>query len=134
MPPGFRPTALGCWVGGDRDGNLNVTAATTVEAVRLRRTAPRDPLPALVTELQHELSVSSRVVGVSEGAAGRLRPTTVGPCPEVCHPVDEAEPYRVKCGHRGAVAEHRRTALGLTLHVPGRGLRRRGRLRRRPSP
>ncbi|MEM9845541.1 MAG: phosphoenolpyruvate carboxylase, partial [Pseudomonadota bacterium] len=60
---------VGSWIGGDRDGNPNVTAAT------LRTTFNRQSGHALrhyledVHNLGSELSISTRVVGVSEEAA-----------------------------------------------------------------
>lgn len=60
---------VGSWIGGDRDGNPNVTATT------LRKTFDRQSGHALrhyledVHNLGSELSVSTRVVGVSEEAA-----------------------------------------------------------------
>ncbi|MBC3190410.1 phosphoenolpyruvate carboxylase [Pseudonocardia sp. C8] len=120
LPPGFRPIALGCWVGGDRDGNPNVTAATTVEAVRVYAERALEIHSALMTELQHELSVSSRVVGVSEELrAGLAHDRRV--LPEVYTSVDEAEPYRVKCAVIAARLQNTAERLrDRTPHVPGR--------------
>ncbi|WCO67602.1 phosphoenolpyruvate carboxylase [Iamia majanohamensis] len=62
-PPTLRPLRFGTWVGGDRDGNPNVTPEITREVlVRQRRRGlehARDALDVLV----RELSVSDRVVG-----------------------------------------------------------------------
>lgn len=75
-----RPLTLGSWVGGDRDGNPNVTAAVTRQvpepyADRALRVHGR-----LVEQLITELSVSTRVLGVSDerGSLARDRNSTSG--------------------------------------------------------
>ena len=81
--PILRP---GSWIGGDRDGNPNVTA----EVVRLA--TGRAAFTAFayyfgeLTALEQELSMSVRLVHISDGLA---------PLADACHePAREDEPYR----------------------------------------
>ncbi len=66
LPPRSRPVVLGCWVGGDRDGNPNVSPQVTLDVLRLYADRALNIQLALVEQLIHELSVSVRMVGVSE--------------------------------------------------------------------
>ncbi len=53
------------WIGGDRDGNPFVTAATTREALRLARHTILDYYLAAVDQLQEQLSLSAQQVKLS---------------------------------------------------------------------
>ena len=66
--PGLRPPpgwlTLGSWIGGDRDGNPNVTADVTAETFRLHRGLAVENHRRGLQELARHLSVSSRLVPV----------------------------------------------------------------------
>jgi phosphoenolpyruvate carboxylase len=53
--------SFGSWIGGDRDGNPNVTAAVTLEALGLMRQTALDFLERRVERLAERVSVSSLV-------------------------------------------------------------------------
>ncbi len=53
------------WVGGDRDGNPNVTADVTLQTLRMLRQAARDVYVAEVQELYMHLTQSIDEVGIS---------------------------------------------------------------------
>jgi len=55
------PLRFGTWVGGDRDGNPDVTAATTLEALALQHDRGLTVLIAMVEELSEELSMSDEL-------------------------------------------------------------------------
>jgi phosphoenolpyruvate carboxylase len=57
--------SFGSWMGGDRDGNPNVTPAVTAEAMMLHRQLALDKLQKSLGSLSRQLSVSSRLDGVS---------------------------------------------------------------------
>jgi phosphoenolpyruvate carboxylase len=59
------PTVLtfGTWVGGDRDGNPNVTPELTREALRILRNSALDLLDGRLLELAGRLSLSTHVAG-----------------------------------------------------------------------
>ncbi len=66
LPMDARPIAFGTWIGGDRDGNPNVTAQTTLDVLLLQHEhAIRDVLD-LVDELREHLSSSVRITEVSD--------------------------------------------------------------------
>jgi phosphoenolpyruvate carboxylase len=54
---------FGSWIGGDRDGNPNVTPAVTVETLRLMRETALRVLEARLSDLAGRISVSSLVAG-----------------------------------------------------------------------
>lgn len=66
LPADSRPVSFGSWIGGDRDGNPFVTPQLTREVVTfLRENALTDLLPQ-IDRLIEDLSISQRIVGVSE--------------------------------------------------------------------
>lgn len=66
------PVRFGSWVGGDRDGNPNVTPATTLDVLEFQRSRALRILIAEIEELSAELSVGSTVSGISEALAAQL--------------------------------------------------------------
>ena len=65
LPPDARPLRFGSWVGGDRDGNPNVTPAATRQVLALQAVHGIRLLRTLVDRLRRELSVSDHVSSVS---------------------------------------------------------------------
>jgi phosphoenolpyruvate carboxylase len=59
--------AFGSWIGGDRDGNPNVTADVTAEALTLMRDECLAYLDARLATLVRRISVSERVAGAAAG-------------------------------------------------------------------
>jgi phosphoenolpyruvate carboxylase len=123
LPEGARPLVLGCWVGGDRDGNPNVTAELTTEAMQVYAERGVRIQIQLIEQLVQELSVSTRLVGVSEDLRRSLARDRRH-LPEVYDRfvrLNAEEPYRLKCSyvHARLVNTRDRYAAG-TPHVPGR--------------
>ena len=58
---------LASWVGGDRDGNPNVTAAVTAEALRLHRGLALETHRQTMQDLSRRFSLSERRVPLSAG-------------------------------------------------------------------
>jgi len=101
LPEQARPVQLGCWVGGDRDGNPNVSPSVTMDALRLYTDRALRIQTALLEELVQELSVSTRIVGVSEGMRRSLA-WDRHQLPEVYGRyirLNAEEPYRLKCSY-----------------------------------
>lgn len=63
--PGHGPIRFGSWVGGDRDGNPNVTLEMTRTVLAQQRRAALDILAAEVESLAAEMSMSTEVAGAS---------------------------------------------------------------------
>ena len=59
--------SLGTWIGGDRDGNPNVTPEVTREALRVMRSAAIGLLETRLLELAGRLSISERIAGPAAG-------------------------------------------------------------------
>ncbi len=72
MPPTLRPLRFGTWVGGDRDGNPNVTPEITRQVLLRQRARGIALAIEHVDTLLAELSVSSRIAGASDELAALL--------------------------------------------------------------
>jgi phosphoenolpyruvate carboxylase len=66
------PVRFGSWVGGDRDGNPNVTPATTLDVLDFQRSRALRILIAEIEGLSAELSVGTAVTNVSPELLARL--------------------------------------------------------------
>ncbi|MFC5063000.1 phosphoenolpyruvate carboxylase [Actinomycetospora atypica] len=123
LPEGARPLVLGCWVGGDRDGNPNVTAQLTRDAMEVYADRGVRIQIDLIEELVQELSVSTRLVGVSEDLRRSLAKDRRA-LPEVYDRfvrLNAEEPYRLKCSYVHARLQNTRTRYAAgSPHVPGR--------------
>ena len=123
VPEGARPLVLGSWVGGDRDGNPFVTPDVTREVVALNADRALRIHLQLVEQLVGELSISTRVVGVSEDLRGSLARDRRA-LPEVYDRyirLNANEPYRLKLSYVRAKLENTRARIHQgSPHVPGR--------------
>ena len=126
LPLTARPLRFGSWIGGDRDGNPNVTPAVTREVLELQAAHGLRLLRRGVEHLRRDLSVSGRLSAAAPELLARLE-ERLAQLPEV-EPrylrLNAEEPYRLflTCvGIRLQLTE-RRIATG-GRHVPGRDYR-----------
>ncbi len=123
ISPTSRPLSFGTWIGGDRDGNPNITADITRQAITLQIGHFIRGMVACLDELRKALSVSTRIAGASpELKASVARDLEM--IPEIedrFKRLNVEEPYRMKATairHR-LILTQRRHAAGAE-HVPGR--------------
>ncbi len=117
-----RPLHFGTWVGGDRDGNPNVTPEVTTAVLRMQHDHALRELIAAVEQLATDLSSSDKIVGVSDALAASLDadaaalPSTHA----VFADLSAGEPYRQKAAfvHQRLMNTRRRLAEE-TPHRPG---------------
>ncbi len=120
--PGTRPLRFGSWVGGDRDGNPNVTPAVTLEVLALQHDRGIGVLIALVDDLIVQLTGSVKVVSVSpELTASLARDHEVMPGVWLqVGRLNAEEPYRLKLSYvRTRLAATRRRMASGEPHRPG---------------
>jgi phosphoenolpyruvate carboxylase len=119
---GETPLEFGSWIGGDRDGNPNVTPAVTLEVIRLQRDHALNDALDVVDRLRQQLSVSSRLSEVSPELSRSLV-DDLNALPEIDARylrLNTEEPYRLKatCVAQKLVNTQRRLR-GAGPHVPG---------------
>jgi phosphoenolpyruvate carboxylase len=123
VEPTARPLTFGSWIGGDRDGNPNVTARVTLEVIRLQHDhAIRDAL-VVVDQLRQDLAISNRLVVISDGLVRSLD-ADLAVLPEVEERylrLNAEEPYRLKatCIRQKLLLTQRRIGRR-EPHTPGR--------------
>ena len=103
LKPGDGMTLLrfGSWVGGDRDGNPNVTAQTTSDVLRLQNVRALRLFRDGIRGLAAELSQSTHIVEVTDELTSSLeRDRKVMPSVhEQFNRLNADEPYRMKCAY-----------------------------------
>jgi phosphoenolpyruvate carboxylase len=93
------PIRFGTWVGGDRDGNPNITAEVTRLVLGAQHERALRLLREEVWELSAELSQSIRIVGISDEMQASLQSDRLE-MPLVwqqAQRLNSEEPYRLKC-------------------------------------
>ena len=93
------PVRFGSWVGGDRDGNPNVTPETTLEVLNFQRGRALRLLVAEVEELSSELSVSTAVTAITPELQAQIE-ADWDDFPDVVSrfsKLSAGEPYRQRC-------------------------------------
>jgi phosphoenolpyruvate carboxylase len=113
---------FGSWVGGDRDGNPNVTPQVTADVLVLQHDVGTRRLIAELDELIQALSSSTAIVAVSDQLVESLERDRLA-LPDVHERyvrLDAEEPYRLKCSYiRQRVLNTRTRIAAGTEHVPG---------------
>nr|MBA2338431.1 phosphoenolpyruvate carboxylase [Acidimicrobiia bacterium] len=126
LPPDARPLTFGTWVGGDRDGNPNVTAEVTMRVLAVQHDHALRETIAAVERLATDLSPSDRIVAVSDELTAALAEDArhLPATQRVYTDLSASEPYRQKIGfiHQRLVNTRRRYADD-TPHQPGRDYR-----------
>lgn len=98
ISPTARPLSFGTWIGGDRDGNPNVTPDVTRETMVLQVGHAIRVTLAAMDEIRQVLSVSTRIAGASKELEGSVE-QDIEHIPEIearYRRLNAEEPYRMK--------------------------------------
>jgi len=101
LAPRARPIRFGTWVGGDRDGNPNVTPEVTLKVLGLQRRLALRRLSGTVEDLVAKLSSSTRLTQISGPLKASLAADRTA-LPDVYArygSINAEEPYRLKCSY-----------------------------------
>ncbi|PHX69929.1 MAG: phosphoenolpyruvate carboxylase [Actinobacteria bacterium] len=123
LPVTSRPLTFGTWIGGDRDGNPNITPEITEDAVVLQVGHAIRTTIAAMNNLRQMLSVSTRIAGTTPELSASVEKDlkNIPEFEERFLRLNVQEPYRLKATaivHRLAFTRQRHAARG--PHVPGR--------------
>ncbi len=123
LSPDAKPLSFGTWIGGDRDGNPNITADVTKSAILLQNSHFTRAINRHLDELRQTLSISTKLIGVTKELETSLA-QDLEKLPEIearYRRINVEEPYRLKAtaiGHKLLLTQARH-ASGLP-HFPGR--------------
>jgi phosphoenolpyruvate carboxylase len=121
-PPDVHPIRLGTWIGGDRDGNPNVSSTVTMDALRLYADRALRYQIEVIDELIEELSISTRIAGTSSALTDSLAADRTQ-LPDVYQRfirLNAQEPYRLKCSYIRARLENTHDRIAADrAHQPG---------------
>jgi len=123
LPVTARPLSFGSWIGGDRDGNPNVTAQITTDAMVLQVGHAIRVTIAAMDALRQLLSVSTRIVGATPELTASVKKdlTHIPEFEARFLRLNAEEPYRLKATaivHRLALTRDRHAKDA--PHVPHR--------------
>jgi phosphoenolpyruvate carboxylase len=123
LPLDARPLSFGSWIGGDRDGNPNITAAITESAMVLQVGHAIRVTIAAMDELRQMLSISTRITGVSKALLDSVEDDlkNIPEFEDRFKRLNVQEPYRLKATaivHRLAFTRNRHASGG--AHVAHR--------------
>ncbi len=123
IPVTARPLSFGSWIGGDRDGNPNVTAQVTKDVMVLQVGHAIRAMISAMNDLRQLLSVSTRIVGATPELSASVE-EDLKYIPEFeprFKRLNIEEPYRLKATaivHRLTFTRDRHAKSG--PHVPHR--------------
>jgi len=123
ISPTSRPLSFGTWIGGDRDGNPNITASVTQSAITLQVGHFIRAMLTALDPLRQALSVSTRIAGASDELKTSVA-TDLANLPEIedrFKRLNVEEPYRLKATaiRHKLILTQRRHSAGAP-HAPGR--------------
>ena len=123
IAPTAKPLSFGTWIGGDRDGNPNVTPDVTRETIVVQVGHAIRVISEAMSQLRQSLSVSTRIINVSQELKDSVE-RDLANIPEFearYRRLNAREPYRLKTTaivHRLELTRKRHAAGA--AHVPGR--------------
>ena len=97
--PWSTPLRFGSWIGGDRDGNPNVTPAITMDVIRLQHAHAVNLAVDAIDGLRGQLAMSTRLAEVSPELLESIE-ADLDALPEIERRylrLNAEEPYRLKC-------------------------------------
>ncbi|MCH8629298.1 phosphoenolpyruvate carboxylase [Arsenicicoccus piscis] len=114
LAPTARPLILGNWIGGDRDGNPNVSPQATLDILSMQHAVGIRNLVSQVDRVISEVSTSDRMKSVTPALLQSLE-ADLAALPELderVRRIHKEEPYRLKlhCVRQKLLNTHRRIA------------------------